>query len=470
MIVSRDDGHKPESYEQMMKLLSYGEIKLVLPEIIINEVERNVEREIDKTYQKLKEAKKNIDGLYWINNAEEMESFKELKNAATFNINELITQYTRNKEKYVQGAKKLLENIFNHSSTVIIKETDDVIKKAYKRQLYKKKPFNEKGKDSLGDAVIIESLIKYISDHKKNNKLFFVSNNTKDFSSETDKEILHQHIQEDIKKLNIEEEFHYRVYFTKTLIEDFQDEIKNAGILEQLIAESYYEDELNSIRQKLGITSLNADWTNILANDSEVIDFASQLLNCHEEISEQFNSFEDTYNNFKKYIESLNYEKLEEVMNSFNINTTTLNKDKLVYQQAILEWTSEKIDIDIDMGEPSEYLEGFPLNKPILKIRDFQGNNFMIEVQGQIFPENDESDMLDITVTNFITNKNAKGSIDIYYGYSGLNDYDSPEGIGEQINLCGLESVIDTVKEVSEFIIAQIEECKEKINEIKDTI
>lgn len=247
MIVSRDRGHKPESYDNMMKLLNYGEIRLVLPEIIITEVERNLEREVEKTYKKLNEVKKKIKDLYWINKVKEMERFEELKKSVTSNINQLKKQYELNKDVYLQDAKSLLNEIFYHSNTIIIKETDEVIKKAYRRQLYKKKPFNANGKDSLADAVIIESLISFISEKDKKDELIFISNNKADFSSDSDENILHKDIQEDIDKVNLGEQFHYSLYFTQTLVTRFEEETDNAGIKELLMIEAEYEEEFERV-------------------------------------------------------------------------------------------------------------------------------------------------------------------------------------------------------------------------------
>lgn len=76
MIVSRNKSHKPEAYEQMKKLLDYGEIRAVVPSIIIREVNRHIENEIEKINSHLKLIKKNVESLYWINNVEEMQIFK----------------------------------------------------------------------------------------------------------------------------------------------------------------------------------------------------------------------------------------------------------------------------------------------------------------------------------------------------------------------------------------------------------
>ncbi|WP_448012457.1 PIN domain-containing protein [Bacillus pumilus] len=476
MIVSRDRGHKPESYDNMMKLLNYGEIRLVLPEIIITEVERNLEREVEKTYKKLNEVKKKIKDLYWINKVKEMERFEELKKSVTSNINQLKKQYELNKDIYLQDAKNLLNEIFFHSNTIIIKETDEVIKKAYRRQLYKKKPFNANGKDSLADAVIIESLISFISEKNKKDELIFISNNKADFSSDSDENILHKDIQEDIDKVNLGEQFHYSLYFTQTLVTRFGEETDNAGIKELLMLEAEYEEEFERSsfnRQQVGLTPLTADWEEKVANDPDVYDFTNKLLEYHEEISVQYNSLVDDYDSFKVYIESLSIEKLEEVLNCLNIVLTHSKRDEYDIQKSIMESVIEKIGIDLEglyNQELSSCKDYFVLNSTLFKLKDFNGNSFTIEVKGDIFPIDDGEDCLVISVNNSITDIDIKGYIDIHYGYMDIDDEGIPgDGFTEQI-IVQLDNVVSIVKEVSESIIDQIKDCKEKLNEIADII
>ncbi|MFJ7160353.1 PIN domain-containing protein [Bacillus safensis] len=476
MIVSRDRGHKPESYDNMMKLLNYGEIRLVLPEIIITEVERNLEREVEKTYKKLNEVKKKIKDLYWINKVKEMERFEELKKSVTSNINQLKKQYELNKDVYLQDAKSLLNEIFYHSNTIIIKETDEVIKKAYRRQLYKKKPFNANGKDSLADAVIIESLISFISEKDKKDELIFISNNKADFSSDSDENILHKDIQEDIDKVNLGEQFHYSLYFTQTLVTRFEEETDNAGIKELLMIEAEYEEEFERAsfnRQQVGLTPLTADWEEKVANDPDVYNFTNKLLEYHEEIATQYNSLVDDYESFKDYIESLSIEKLEEVLKCLNIVLTHSNRDEFDIQKSIMESVIEKIGIDLEdlyNQELSSCEDYFDLNSTLFKLKDFKGNSFTIEVKGDIFPVDDGEDCLVISVNNSITDIDVKGYIDIHYGYMDIDDEGIPgDGFTEQI-IVQLDNVVSIVKEVSESIIDQIKDCKEKLNVIADII
>lgn len=476
MIVSRDGGHKPESYDHMMKLLNYGEIRLVLPEIIITEVERNLEREVEKTYKKLNEVKKKIKDLYWINKVKEMESFEELKKSVTSNINQLRQQFELNKDRYLQDAKELLNEIFYHSNTIIIQETDEVIKKAYRRQLYKKKPFDSNGKDSLADAVIIESFINFISNKDKKDALFFISNNKADFSSDSDQNILHKDIQADIDQANIKKQFHYSLYFTQTLFSKFGDETDNAGMKEQLMIEAKYEEEIDRVnfnRQQVGLTPLNADWEEKVANDPDVYDFTNKLIEYHEEISEQYNSLVDDYDSFKDYIESLSIERLEEVLKCLNIILTHSNRDEYDIQKSIIESVIEKIGIDLEglyNQELSSCKDYFDLNSTLFKLKDFKGNSFTIEVKGDIFPIDDGEDCLVISVNNSITDIDIKGYIDIHYGYMDIDDEGIPgDGFTEQI-IVQLDNVISIAKEVSESIIDQIKDCKEKLNEIADII
>ena len=48
MVVSRNGSHKADSYYQLKKLLDYGQIRLLVPKIVITEVFRHIDNDIDK--------------------------------------------------------------------------------------------------------------------------------------------------------------------------------------------------------------------------------------------------------------------------------------------------------------------------------------------------------------------------------------------------------------------------------------
>ncbi|AUN14324.1 PIN domain-containing protein [Paraclostridium sordellii] len=48
MVVSRNGSHKADSYYQLKKLLDYEQIRLLVPKIVITEVFRHIDNDIDK--------------------------------------------------------------------------------------------------------------------------------------------------------------------------------------------------------------------------------------------------------------------------------------------------------------------------------------------------------------------------------------------------------------------------------------
>lgn len=60
MVVARNGSHKADSYYQLKKLLDYGQIKLIVPKIVITEVFRHIDNEIGKVGLPLTRLKKGL--------------------------------------------------------------------------------------------------------------------------------------------------------------------------------------------------------------------------------------------------------------------------------------------------------------------------------------------------------------------------------------------------------------------------
>jgi hypothetical protein len=169
-------------FDELMFWLEQGHVKLVLPQNIKREWERNKEstiqaakRELKKNFQSGRELFKNHSAL---------SSFYD------------PDQY----ENFVRGRVQRIDKLF--ASCEIAHTTDEVMIKAGKRSLECLAP-NHTG-DSFRDSVNIISLMDHLIS-KGYLTCFFASDNFKDFSEPNGPEaILHNQLATDFKQANLE--------------------------------------------------------------------------------------------------------------------------------------------------------------------------------------------------------------------------------------------------------------------------
>jgi hypothetical protein len=169
-------------FDELMFWLEQGHLKLVLPQNIKTEWERNKEstiqaakRELKKNFQSGRELFKNHSAL---------SSFYD------------PDQY----ENFVRGRVQRIDKLF--ASCEIAHTTDEVMIKAGKRSLERLAPNHTD--DSFRDSVNVISLMDHLI-NKGYQKCFFASDNYKDFSEPNGSEaILHNQLAADFKEANLE--------------------------------------------------------------------------------------------------------------------------------------------------------------------------------------------------------------------------------------------------------------------------
>ena len=483
MVVSRNPSHKPEAYNQMKRLLDYGEIKLVVPSIVRREVERHINSEIEKIYAHLKVVKKNVESLYWINNIDEMKIYREKLPNASRAINELKNLFETNKEKYILDAIQIFENLFSHKNAIFLDETADILFKAQLRQLHKKRPFhnNDQEKDSLADAVIIESLIEYTNNSLlKYEHMYFITRNTKDFSVKGENDKLHPEIQESISSLNLENQFHYRILFNNTLIDDFKFEAEHAGFLEEL-EEEMEEERLKELddmysehhRELVGLPSISSDWEEIVNECNEFEYFKNQLNDYKDELISQYDNLSEEYFALRDELKKMDLTSVQQSITNFNsLDNEKLEQssDSAAMQDEIISLIEERMNIDVenyDIYDKWNCDDNFSVNKTFLKFEDFNDKFLTVTIEGELNPENKGTDWIEVRANDEILGKKIKGNIEVSYGYMNFDEDNHPaDGMEEEVNFY-LEDVIEVVQDVSQHILNQIQKDSETLIDIK---
>jgi hypothetical protein len=155
------------------ELVKINELTLIVPKIVSDEFDRNKERIIRESGQSLSSVFKRVkDVVDKFGDPKKKKAVLQHLSDVDYKIPSLgenaITSVTRI-EKLIKGA-------------TIIEATDDIKLRAAQRAIEKKAPFHRQ-KNSIGDAIIIETYAACIQDkNSAGNKFAFVTHNKNDFS------------------------------------------------------------------------------------------------------------------------------------------------------------------------------------------------------------------------------------------------------------------------------------------------
>jgi len=157
-----------------------GNITILLPEIIINEWNKNKERGVRqgglKHYKDVNDALDRIDKLLGTSNEEKFNFLFSEENEKD-DMKNFIKKF-KEKRKEIEDAIanniKIIDDLFKHKNTVIIKLKDHLILKAGQFALEKKAPFHNK--NSFADALIFFGFIDYVKTENIKGAIFITYN------------------------------------------------------------------------------------------------------------------------------------------------------------------------------------------------------------------------------------------------------------------------------------------------------
>jgi hypothetical protein len=172
--------------KKIKDLVEQGRIILILPQIIVDEWNKNKEIKI------VEFRKASIKGQ--IKNAKSLSPYLEEDKADAYKniLNDILNQQETIENLVLQDIATI-EALFNHPSTIRLTITDKVKLQAVDFALAKKAPF--KNQNSMADSLLLFSFLDYIADKNLTNCIF-VSSNTHDFSSLDKKDVIHNDLKE----------------------------------------------------------------------------------------------------------------------------------------------------------------------------------------------------------------------------------------------------------------------------------
>ncbi|MFH1712722.1 MAG: PIN domain-containing protein [Candidatus Jacksonbacteria bacterium] len=184
--------------EKILKKIESKKIILLLPEIIKNEVLLGIKNGFEEIQEKLNSLFDSIKNQ--IENPKES-SPKKSKIIDTI-ISEAKKIVAEKVEKEYTSTIEFMKKILNHHNVKMIEMTDELILAGMRRSLLKKAPWAVKRvahtKDQ--DCIVLESILEYIKNDKKLQKMnFVICTDDKDYFSE-DTEDLKDDIKKDLAK------------------------------------------------------------------------------------------------------------------------------------------------------------------------------------------------------------------------------------------------------------------------------
>jgi hypothetical protein len=155
------------------ELLKHKRISLIVPRTVIDEFARNKDRVIKDSSRSLSSTVKRVKDM--------VNKFGDPKQK------KVVLQYLNDLDHKLPSLGETAIDAFERVEAIFAKsvaiETIDAVKlRAAQRAIDKKAPFHE-GKNSMNDAVIIETYADFIAANRgPGNRFAFITHNVKDFS------------------------------------------------------------------------------------------------------------------------------------------------------------------------------------------------------------------------------------------------------------------------------------------------
>lgn len=495
MVIGRKSGVTDKVLGSFLLLLNNDKIKIVVPEIVRYETNKNVEKTLKEVGIKLQEAKKSVEALQCIN-VKNNYSHKQLaisvrKDKILKELNELREEFKKSEKNYLSAIKLTLEEIFEHRNCHIIPDDDFLRSICLQRRIFKKAPFHNNKKEEFGDGLIVATLIhldKYL-DSKDATEIIFVSGNTSDFADTTRKNF-HETLVGDIPSFLIENGIQLNVKFinnfSNLINENLKKEVKEAGLEEEfrLLEEELQEEKarhdeeeidfMDLMRSDYGLDTLSGIEETITAEliESEfvlgLIEFSENMVKFHQDKEELAEKYYDMKEKFQQQVAKKVFclEKFCKVIKQETIGC---------HFDSIANWFDEKIaqfEISCDYGESKNDFIGVEKRNEELYFYDldaFLGNTFMfyesndakikLKIENKILsPSNGTSESIEVKL--YSGDGILPGLITIDYGF-----VDEP--IDEEIPDIREPRILIATKDIEEFFIRKQNELCEFIEKEK---
>lgn len=222
-----------DKLENLIDLIKKGNMKLILPQQVIDEVNRNRENKLKETLNSLKDFQMKLPSPATCHGMKEMEEIQKMINKLRDSSKSLEKQLIKQIKNKSLPADKLIYEIF--SINEILEISDNLLNKARRRITLGNPP----GKDgSSGDAINWECILENVPDK---NDLYFICGD-KDYASNINNNEFSEFLSDEWKSkkkskvilFNLISQFLQdkfpKIKMSKTDIEEEQTAIKNSTL------------------------------------------------------------------------------------------------------------------------------------------------------------------------------------------------------------------------------------------------
>jgi hypothetical protein len=463
MAVNRRNNVNVNLIRTFSALLSYGQVSIILPEIIKYETFKNLEDEVKKVGQLINEPIKNIENIYWLTGLHGKSiDVEQYKKEAKKPLQDILDIFITNQQQYIKQLQKSIETIFNDSSTICISEDSKLLNSVLKRKIYKRAPFHNEVKESYADAMITEILINIKNYIKltRDDTIYFVTGNYRDFSiNKNNKNIFHPHIAEDLKEVDIFEQVKFINHFSQLVLKELEEEITNAKLEEQFEAEMQEENYLyfeDNLRESAGLSPLSS-FQDMMEEHVGDCNDASIIIDIFSDMNDIYSDFQEIYNVYDDevltWLEGLENHKII-VVNAFNTFFNKFGANYLVKNiDDIISWVNAQKDLVL--FEEIKLPDYIDINEKVLVI-DANHKEILLTWENiNLYPESGEQQVA-FCLLKENSQTIARGSIEVTYGYI---DEDEDGNIG---NGCAEDIEINFNQIVNELgkILSVLKELK----------
>ncbi|PIQ20227.1 MAG: hypothetical protein COW65_16180, partial [Cytophagales bacterium CG18_big_fil_WC_8_21_14_2_50_42_9] len=232
---------------QLLEAAKDGRVRVYIADVVLRELRRNFEKQLDKEFSAISSANSNI---------------KKLSRR-----HQDIPALT--KDKYLEDFDKYYEELFKNKNIIKLPTDESMFNDLLDRAIERKKPFTD-NRSEFKDAVIWITYFKYAKEKGLQN-CHLLSNNKKDFTDTDGK--LHPELKSDYDKFEVHitiDDFYKanKETIDKPLIE-FQQWIDKQTINDKYVFDLLFDNETDKVYEEVRRKFDNADPSSFV-NDREV--------------------------------------------------------------------------------------------------------------------------------------------------------------------------------------------------------
>ena len=466
-----------------IKLLDYDEIRLIVPEIVKTETYRHLDEELTIMGKQIHKVMREIEGLYGVSTYHiQGLDIKPYKDFSRRELAKAYDNFQQNEANYRNELKKVADMVFEHKNSITICCDEFLTNAVTKRRIFKCAPFHIESKDSFGDGLITETLINICryADVKKDDIIYFVTGNYTDFCKDKDnKEIFHEHIEQDLKSSGIPCHVKCVNTFGKLIFVELKENVEAANLsfeFEKQMEEEYAEA---MAAYQMDIINMDRECVDLVALDGYESYLEEDLVDSkmNEDITEAFERINSTLGSYEEGDYSFLYNEICNILKSSSLKQGMKLFEKVIAVCKEEDGFPDLMDSkEITMAEAEEIIHWLEVKENYFDKIENMGRlpdsiyygdvitifdadlcelTFCLDSL-ELKPSPGEEEWIDITLHDSKNERSASGKVKLMVGYI---NFDEDGGIAD--------GTLDDIDYNYEMILEQLDLLADKWEERK---